>query len=281
MKAPSFDYVRAQSLDQVFTLLAKHGDDAKIVAGGQSLMPMLNMRLAAPSLLIDITGLDDLSGITRDGGVVTIGALTRHVAVETDPLIARHVPLLAQAIVHVAHPAIRNRGTFGGSLANADPAAELPACMVALGARLKIAGRGGIRRVPARDFFRGLYETALQAGDVLLGAEIDVDGPGTRSAFGELARRQGDYALVGLAAHGPVDAPRLVFFGVGDRPVEAAGAAAALSGRRLDGAAIAAAQAALGGDLSPPSDTQASAEARGHMARVLLARVLMTMGNAA
>ncbi len=278
MKAPAFAYIKPATVDEVFGLLERYGEEARILAGGQSLIAALNMRLAAPGVLVDINGLSALSGIRVADGTLTIGALTRHRAVETSPEIARHVPLLAQALPHVAHAAIRNRGTFGGSIAFADPAAELPACCIALDAQLVIARRGGERRVPARKFFKGLYETDLTPGELLVAGEFPALAPGYRSAFQELARRHGDYAIVGLAAHakvsgGTLSDVRLAFFGVGATPVLARGAAQALEGKPVPDA-VAAAQAALEGDLEPYGDIHNSAAARLHLARVLLGRVV-------
>ncbi len=279
MKAPSFDYVRAASIEQALTLLAEHGDDARILAGGQSLMPALNMRLQAPRLLVDIGSIEGLRDIALDDGVVRIGALARHRDVHDSAVIARHVPLLSEAIRHVAHPAIRNRGTFGGSLALADPASELPACAVALDARVVVEGPRGRRVIAAGDFHRGMFETALAAGEMIVHVEIDAIGNGWRSGFAELARRRGDYALVGLAAHARLagdvfDEGRLVFFGLGSAPTPARNAWAQLSGRRCEQPAIHAAQMALVRDLEPAGDTMASAETRLHLAQVLLGRVV-------
>ncbi|MDH5535618.1 MAG: xanthine dehydrogenase family protein subunit M [Betaproteobacteria bacterium] len=278
MKAPAFAYVKPASLEEVFELLARYGDEAKLLAGGQSLIAALNMRLAAPRVLVDINALPSLSGIRVADGTVAIGALTRHRAVETSPEIARHLPLLAQALPHVAHAAIRNRGTFGGSIAFADPAAELPACSVALDAKFVIASRRGSRRVPARKFFKGLYETDLAAGEVLVAGEFPALAPGYRSAFQELARRRGDYAVVGLAGHariaqGRLSDVRLAYFGVGAAPVLARRAAHAIeagAGPKM----IAAAQETLDGDLAPFDDVHTNGAARLHLARVLLGRVV-------
>lgn len=277
MKAPAFAYVRPHSLDETFELLDHYGDDAKILAGGQSLLAALNMRLAAPRVLIDIGGLQALSGIRLYGDTVIIGALTRHRLVETSPEIARHVPLLAAALPHVAHAAVRNRGTFGGSIVYADPAAELPACSLALDAQFVIANRQGNRRVPARDFFRGLYETDLAPGELLVAGEFPVLKAGYRSAFQELSRRRGDYAIVGLAAHakfaeGMFSDVRLAFLGVGAMPMLARGASKALEGK-VDADAILAAQTVLAEDLKPFDDIHNSAAMRLHLARVLLGRV--------
>ena len=280
MKPAPFAYVRAGTLDDVFRLLDEHGDGARVLAGGQSLMATLNMRLSAPDLLVDIGRVPGLAGIEDTGGALRIGAMTRHAEVETSPLVAAHAPLLARAMPHVAHPAIRNRGTFGGSIAFADPAAELPACAVALGARMTIAGRGGTRTVGADSFFRGLYETALGPGEVLTSVEVPRIAPGWRSGFMELARRHGDYAIIGLAAHVEVDdggrfgGGRLVFFGAGDRPVPAARAAALLAGEGWSDALAARLADALKEELDPFEDLNADAAMRRHLAGVLARRTL-------
>ena len=285
MKPAPFDYVKPTSLAEAIALLVEHGDQARVLAGGQSLIATLNMRLSQPHLLIDINGLDALAGVTVADGVLRIGALVRHAALEASELVARHAPLLAAAVPHIAHPAIRNRGTIGGSLAFADPAAELPACAVALDARLVVTGPDSARTIPARDFFVGLYETALRPGELVTAVEIPAAGPGACNGFDELARRHGDYAMVGLAAHGTRSGAafhtlRLVFFAVGTGPVLAERAAAALVGGPLDAARLQAAQAALDQDLDPPGDLQAGAATKRHLARVLLGRVVARMAGA-
>jgi carbon-monoxide dehydrogenase medium subunit len=212
VKAPSFAYAKPATLAEALDLLVQPG--AKLLAGGQSLIPALNLRLDAPALLVDIGGLAELRKIELAGGVVRVGALVTHAQLERSDLIAKHLPLLAQAVPHVAHPAIRNRGTLGGSLALADPAAEYPACAVALQATMVLQSKAGQRKVAAEGFFKGLYETDLKAGEVLVAAEFPAQKASDRSAFLELARRHGDYAIVGLAAHND----RFVFFGVGSKP---------------------------------------------------------------
>jgi aerobic carbon-monoxide dehydrogenase medium subunit len=279
LKAPAFDYVRARSLSEALSLLQQHGEAAKVIAGGQSLVPALNLRLLAPALLVDIGGLAELKGIAVNDGVVRIGALTRHADLQRSPEIARHAPLIAQAVTHIAHPAIRNRGTIGGSLAQADPASELPACALALQGQIVVAGPQGERRVAAEEFFRGLYETALSPHDVLVAVEFPAIRADERSAFLELARRSGDYALVGLAcraglAEGAFRELRLAYFAVGAKPTLASSAATRLVGSPLSEASIADAQAALAQDLEPHDDIHASAATRRHLARVLLRRVL-------
>ena len=284
MKAPPFAYVKAESIEQVSDLLLRYGDGARILAGGQSLLAALNLRLSGPELLIDITGLPGMADITLHGKTVRIGALVTHAELERSPVIAQHVPLLAQAVPHVAHVAIRNVGTFGGSIALADPAAEYPACAVALGAIFTLAGKKGERRVPAREFFKGLYETALQPGEVLIAGEFPVHAAGEHSALLELARRHGDYAIVGVAARTRIDDgrfsdTRLAFFGVGDMPVLAARAGAAVEGCAAGPEAIASAQAALATELHPAADLHTSASAKLHLAKVLTSRALTALAN--
>jgi carbon-monoxide dehydrogenase medium subunit len=279
MKAPSFDYARPGSLPEVFEILEKYRDGARILAGGQSLMATLNMRLSSPSILVDINRIAGLSGITLDGGMLRIGAMARHVDVERSPLVARCAPLVSMALRHVAHPAIRNRGTFGGSLAFADPAAELPACVVALGASLVIEGSKGRRIVAAADFFQGLYRTALMSTEVLVAVEIPIATADTRHGFLELARRHGDYAMIGVAANatlrsGVLSDVRLVYFAAGDRPMLAGRANLALERRPNSAETRRAAMDALDDDLDPPEDLNASATMRRHLAKVLTRRVL-------
>jgi len=282
LKAPPFAYVRARSLAGVFDLLEQHGERAKLLAGGQSLIAALNMRLSAPDLLIDITRLAELGGIQLRDGVVRIGALTTHAEIERSAEIRRHLPLLAQAAPHIAHAAIRNAGTFGGSIALADPAAEWPACCVALDAQFVLACRAGTRRVAARAFFKGLYATALNPQEVLTQIEIPVPGPEYRSAFVELALRRGDYAIAGLAAvarntRGALSDLRLAFLGVGAAPALARGAMAAMEGKRASTDAIAAATQALARDLDPGADLYSSAATRMQLARVLTGRALAAL----
>ena len=268
MKAPNFQYARASSLDEACAILAQHGDAARILAGGQSLMPTLNMRLSSPALLLDINRIEALRGITVDGDMIRIGALVRHAELAESVIIRRHLPLLSEAIQHVAHPAVRNRGTFGGSIALADPAAELPACAVALGASFVLMSRRGPRVIPAEHFFKGLYETERRPDEILTETRIPAQKPGTRYGFAELARRHGDFAIVGLACT-QTEALRLVFFGCEDRPRLAREAATAKG--------IPAAQAALANDLKPMANLQGSAATKLHLARVLAGRVLAAL----
>ena len=277
MKAPSFDYVRPDTLDEALALL---GETARPIAGGQSLLPALNLRLADPALLVDIGRLAELQGVVCEGEVIRIGALTRHAELLTSPVIAREAPLLARAAADVAHPAIRSRGTLGGSLAHADPAAELSACILALGARLhaQSAARGH-RVIAAEAFFTGLFSTALRPDELLVAVELDRPAPDSAFGFGELTRRSGDYAMIGLAAHGRsiggrFASLRLAFFGAGPAPVLARRAADALVAQSTTP------EAALANDLAPHSDLQASATTRLHLAGVLLRRVVAGMAPA-
>jgi carbon-monoxide dehydrogenase medium subunit len=279
MKPAPFAYHRPATLAETFDLLDRYGQEARILAGGQSLVPALNMRLASPAAVVDINRLPGLDAVRETAEGLAIGALVRQETLAHSPLVARWAPLIAEAIPHVAHLAVRTRGTVGGSLALADPASELPACAVALDARLRCARRGSTREVPAADFFRGIYTTALDPAEILIEVVIPPSAPGWRSAFDEHARRHGDYALAGLAARcrlsdGAVAESRLVFLGVGPAPVRAERAEAAIAGRRVDTGTLAAAATTLDEDLEPPSDVHASAALRRHLARVLLRRVL-------
>jgi len=276
MKASAFAYARATSVGNALDLLAAHGDKAKVLSGGQSLMPAMNLRLVSPELIVDIGAINELRGIAVTGDVVRIGALTRHVDLARSPEIAAHAPLLTEAIAHVAHPAIRNRGTLGGSLAHADPASELPACMVALNATIVISGQSGERRVAAADFVTGIYETVLSAQELLTAVELPIARRNSAYFFCEFARRHGDYAIAGLAAQAIVERDiftdlQLVFFAVGDRPVRAK-VAERLVNVPLSSAALSEAAAAVGEELDPHDDQQGSASMRRHLAKVLLAR---------
>lgn len=273
MKAASLQYVRAHSLDEVFAWHGKSG--VRLLAGGQSLLASLAFRLSEPETLVDIGRVDALRGISiGPHGGLRIGALTTHTQLGTDPLVRTHAPLLAEAVPLIAHPAIRNRGTIGGSLAYADPAAELPACCVALGASIVAVSARGERRIPASAFFTGLFETTL-ADEELIGAiEVPPVVSGERATILELARRSGDYAMVGLVARQTAGALSLVYFGVGATPVEARDAAAALGAGPWTPAALSTAVAALARDLEPPEDQHGNAAFKRHLAGVLLGRAL-------
>jgi carbon-monoxide dehydrogenase medium subunit len=279
VKPRKFSYVRAGSVAEALELLDRHGEDARVLAGGQSLMPALNMRLSEPKLLIDINRIDALKGISARDCAVRIGALSRHAEVLRSPIVAGHLPLLAEAVPHVAHAAVRNRGTFGGSIALADPAAEMPACALALGATFVLESVAGRRNVAADDYFKGLYETERRPEELLVDALIPVAGPGTVFVFMELARRHGDFAIAGLALalrmeNGAVADGRLVYFGSEEKPTLARSALAAIRGMPLGERAADAAAAALDSDLAPMSSAHASAKMRLHLQRVLTRRAL-------
>ncbi len=281
MKPAPFEYHAPRALDEALDLLARHGAEAKVLAGGQSLVPLMNMRLARPALVVDVNRVAGLGEVrpVGDGGLA-LGALTRQRTLERSPLVRRRAPLLAEAAPLIGHQATRSRGTVGGSCAHADPAAELPACSVALDARLHLASTRGRRTVGAAEFYVGLLATALRPDELLV--EVEIPAPPlarTGTAFAELARRHGDFALVGVAAVIALDdggvcrAARLVFLGVGDVP-QRAGAVAELLGlgaepRRLEAIGRAAAEA-----LDPPSDLHASAAYRRRIAAHLAVRAL-------
>ena len=278
MKASAFDYARVTSIDDALRLLAAHGQVAKVLAGGQSLMPAMNLRLMSPDIVVDIGGLSELKGIAVRGSALHIGALTRHVDLLRSSEIAKHAPLLAEAVAHVAHPAIRNRGTIGGSLAHADPAAELPSCMLALKATIVVRGGHGERRIAAAEFFTGIFETALASDELLVAVEVPIARKNSAHFFHEFARRHGDYAIAGLAAHAVVESGlftelRLAYFALGDRPV-LANAAGKLVNVAVTPALVRETSAALAEELDPLEDQQASSAMRRHLAKVLLARAV-------
>jgi carbon-monoxide dehydrogenase medium subunit len=282
VKPVPFAYHRPASLDEALALLERYGPDGRILAGGQSLVPALNMRLAAPAALIDINRLPGLDGISLEREGLVIGALARHEALESSSLVARHAPLISQAMPYVGHRAIRTRGTLGGSIALADPAAELPACLLAIDAVIRVAGKGIQREIPAVKFFRGIYTTDLAQGEIVTAVVVPPIRLPWRSRFDELARRHGDYALVGLAAHcrvegGVIKEARLAFCGVGPTPLRALHAELALSASRPGADSFADAGCALDADLDPPGDVHGSPALRRHLARVLLARSIAAL----
>lgn len=281
MKAAAFAYARPTSVVNALELLATHGDKAKVLSGGQSLMPAMNLRLVSPDIVVDIGDLSELRGVVVNGEVLVIGALTRHVDLLRSAAVAEHAPLLREAVAHIAHPAIRNRGTIGGSLAHADPASELPACIVTLDATIVARSPDGERRIAACEFFKGIYETALAADELLVAVELPIASKDAVFFFQEYARRHGDYAIVGLAARGVVKSGRftdlrLGFFAVGDRPLLAA-AAQELINRSVTPATLAEAAAALENELDPQEDQQASLAMRRHLAAVLLRRCVAAL----
>ena len=265
MKAPSFAYAKARSLAEAFDLMDRPG--ARILAGGQSLIASLNMRLASPELLVDITALP-LKEMSLGKGGLRLGALVTHAQLAKSREVADRVPLLAQAAQQVAHPAIRNRGTLGGSMALADPAAEYPAVALALEATIVLQSRNGERRVAASAFFKGLFETDVREGELVAAAEFP---PAERSVFLELARRHGDYAIIGLAGVAGPSGRRIAYLGAGATPVLASHASREKSLEK--------AQAALEKDLQPPADLYHSAATKLHLAKVLLSRAWNTLST--
>ncbi len=290
MKPAPFEYVAPASLVEALDVLARQGGDAKLLAGGQSLIPVMNFRLAQPALLIDLNRLAELDSVRKVGengaSELRIGAMTRQRRLERDPLVASWAPLLREAVPFIAHPQIRNRGTIGGTLAHADPSAELPAVMVALRARFRLVRAGGERWVAARDFFQGLFTTALEPDEMLVEVALPAVPPRplrTGWSFHEVSRRHGDYAQAGLAAWVALDEAgrcseaRLVFLSVGDAPVEASRAAGMLAGEALTPERIAAAaEVASREEMNPAGDIHASAAFKRHLARVLMVRGLAT-----
>ncbi len=275
MKAPDFGYERPGNLEEALRLLAKHGDDAAIIAGGQSLLALLNFRMAAPELLIDIGRLDKLKQISDQDGHIEIGGLVRHCDLAASPLIARSLPLLPRAISHIAHPAVRHRGTIGGSLAMADPAAELAACCLALDGQFLLISERGERWVRAEDFFQGVYETALAADEILTTVRLPKPGPDSVGIFKEIARRQGDFAMAGLAfLTDPQTGPRIALLGVSDRPLLAHGTMAFLKDGPLNESRANEAVDLIGGEVEPPEDPAYPPAYRRHLVRVLLRRAL-------
>jgi CO/xanthine dehydrogenase FAD-binding subunit len=281
VKPAPFEYVRPRTLDQALSVLAEHGADAKPLAGGQNLIPAMNFRLATPSVLVDLNGLDELSYIDDGAGELRIGGMTRQRAVERSALVQGRFPLVTETMPHIAHPAIRNRGTIGGSLAHADPAAELPAVMVALNATIALTSKSGGRAVPAAEFFVGLFSTAIQPGELLTQIRIPPAPPRSGFAFLEISRRHGDFALAGVAATVELDdagrcaGARIALFSVGDRPMLAEEANRTLIGQTPSAGVIrAAADAAATRDIDPPSDIHASARYRRQLVNVLTRRAL-------
>ena len=284
MKPAPFEYVAPRSLDEALDLLANHVDrqtDVKLLAGGQSLIPVLNFRLAQPAVLIDLNRIGDLDSVRESDGTLAIGALTRQRRIERDPRIATLAPLLAEAVPWIAHPQIRNRGTVGGSLAHADPAAELPAVATALDATLHLASVRGRRSVPVAEFYTGLFATALEPDEILIEVVLPQRPPRTGYAFQEIARRHGDYAQAGIASWISLDEAglcrdaRLVFFSVGDGPVIASRAAQSLIGHAPNAERFAAASVLVQNEeIEPNGDIHASADFKRHLAGVLTRRAL-------
>jgi aerobic carbon-monoxide dehydrogenase medium subunit len=279
VKLPSFEYEAPATIAEAVGLLAEHQDEANVLAGGQSLIPLLALRLARPGLLIDINGLRELSGVTLTDGWVVIGAMTREYVAEESEIVADRVPLLAAALPLIGHEAIRSRGTIGGSLAHADPAAELPAVARALDAEFVLRSQAGDRVVPAAEWFEGYLATARRADEILLEIRFPAAAPGTGAAFVEVARRHGDFAIVGLAASltladGVITDARLAFSGLADVPVRAAAAEELLTGQRPSPELFDDAARRATAGIDPPADLHGSSEYRKQIAATLVRRGL-------
>ncbi len=279
MKPAKFSYVRAESVEQVLDLFERIEGDVKILAGGQSLNPTLNMRLSEPDVLVDINDLDELKGITSNDGMLHVGALTRHVELEQSELVARHTPLLVKAIGHVAHAAVRNRGTIGGNVSLADPASELPACCVALDAVFTIQNRQGTRTTRARDYFKDLYETDLQENDLLTSISFPLARETTVCAFREFVRRRGDFASTGLVVNAELEGGVFtsfspVYFAVANTPVLAAGVSQLLVNKTITGELVEQAIAAVDNDVEIAGDSYMSTDMKQHLAKHYLKEVI-------
>lgn len=281
MKPAPFDYVAPDSLEAALALKAQHGDEAKFLAGGQSLIPAMNFRLAQVSLLVDVNNLKELDYVQRaDNGELRLGALTRQRRLERDPLVEQYAPLLREAMPFIAHPQIRNRGTLGGSLAHADPAAELPVIAVALEARFKAASARGERWIAAADFFKGFFTTDLASDEMLVEVALPPLPPRAGTSFIEFSRRRGDYAMMGVAAVVTLDEnnicrdARLVYLNAGDGPVNAKQAAQILKGQPPSDGAMMAAATAADSEINPMGNVHASSDYQRHLARVLTRRAL-------
>lgn len=281
MKPVSFEYHAPDSLQQALSLVSQYSGEAKILAGGQSLVPAMNFRIVQPGMLIDLNRVPELSYICEDGNVIRIGAMTRERHLEFDAALARHVPLLTEAVPFIAHPQIRNRGTIGGSLVNADPAAELPVLMIALSARLKVKSLSGERWIDAQDFFAGMFTTALTPDEILVEIELPFMQPRTGWSFLEVAPRAGDYALMGVAVLITLDEndkckdAKLVYLNAGDGPVDAKEAAGMLAGESLNDALLeVAAAVASEKEIEPFGNVHTSPEFQRHLANVLTWKAL-------
>ena len=282
MKAPAFAYARPKRITEVLNLLEKHGDEARLLAGGQTLLATLNMRLSEPALLIDMQSVHELKGLSVSGNCLRIGAMVTHSQIESSPVVARHAPLLTRAAPHIAHRAIRNLGTFGGSIAYGDPAAEWPACLLALDGTVVARSLQGERRIAANDFFTGLYTTALAANEVIVACELPLATGMHRFAFDELVRRHGDYAVVGLAAAGQwnggtLEQLRLAWIGVGSMPFRSTKTEQLLQGQQMTEELLSEAIKALCAELQPEADLAHSIAAKRHLASVMLRRCMTAL----
>ena len=284
MKSASLSYERPRTVAAVLAALNNYGDEARLLAGGQTLLATLNMRLSEPSVLIDLQSVEALHGITITSSALRIGAMVTHSQIESSALIKTHAPILAVAAPHIAHRAIRNRGTFGGSIAYGDPAAEWSACLLALDGVVVAQSLRGERRIDAADFFMGLYTTALAADEIITACELPVANRQHQFAFTELARRHGDYAVVGLAATaqtrgGVLGSVRLAWLGVGHKPMRTIGCEALLDSRLLKSDVIDEAVQALKEEMTPVADLTHSEATKRHLASVLLKRTLFNWMN--
>jgi carbon-monoxide dehydrogenase medium subunit len=281
MKPAPFKYIAASSLDHALSLKAEYGDEARFLAGGQSLLPAMNFRLARPAALIDINGLNELAGVNRsEDGDIRVGALTRYRSLERDGTFLKSCPLFADVLPHIAHPQIRTRGTIGGNLSHADPASELPAVAVAMQARMRIKSATGERQVAASEFFQGLLTTDLQPDEMLVEIVFPATTPRAGTCFMEVARRRGDFAICGVAAivtvddHGRCSQARLALCGVGDGPVDVSAAAASLMGQHGSGEAIEVVAAEVQGMIEPSGNVHATPDYQRHIAGVLTRRAI-------
>ena len=282
MKAPAFSYVRPKDLVEALRLLESHGDEARLLAGGQTLLATLNMRLSEPALLIDMQALPELKGVRLSADFLRIGAMVTHSEIEASALVAQHAPLLRMAAPHIAHRAIRNVGTFGGSIAYGDPAAEWPACMLALDGFVIARSLKGERRIAAHDFFTGLYTTALAANEIVVACEVPVATAAQQVVFDELARRHGDYAIVGVAVAaqyqgGVLEQVRIAWLGITNMPWRSIQTEQLLQGQRFSEVLLAQATECLRAELQPEADLTHSAAAKRHLAGVMLQRALKAL----
>jgi carbon-monoxide dehydrogenase medium subunit len=288
MKPAPFRYVAAKTVEEALALKAEHGDEARFLAGGQSLVPTMNFRLTQPALLIDIKRLSELAGV-RNGAAdrLRIGAMTRYRSLERDPAIERKLPLIHEALPLIAHPQIRNRGTIGGNLAHADPASEMPAIVLTMGGRLRAQSVKGERWIDASDFFVGALTTALEPDEMLMEIELPVAAPRSGACFMEMSRRRGDFAIIGVACivrmdeAGKCAEARIGLCNAGDGPVFAAAASQSLVGKAIGAADIAEAAALVQGDIDPGGSIHASKEFQRHIAGVLTTRALTTANERA
>jgi carbon-monoxide dehydrogenase medium subunit len=282
MKPPAFEYVVPDSVDAALSVLQEHGDEAKILAGGQSLIPAMNYRLVQPTMLVDINRLEELDYIKADeDGGLKIGAMTRHRKLETDQLVLKSSPILHETIPHISHPQIRNRSTLGGSLVHADPAAELPVIALATDAVVKVKSSTGEREIPAEDFFFGIFMTDIEPEEMLVEVILPQMPPGTGWSFMEISRRSGDYAMMGVAAmittddQGVCASAKLVYLNAGDGPVVAPESADMLTGEKMSAAIFeAVAEKAGEEEIDPFGSLHASVEYQRHLAKVLTKRAL-------